>query len=177
LVSIENFREDLPFYQERLLVVSDNLLAKLSTLGFEVESTQFREIFNPSAALTMAGNTLTGFGNVMADGFLILLTVIFILAEEVNFTEKFRYATGRQSNAMNALHSLFMADRRRLFCALGFAGVFVKFYSDFRFYISGSATGFIGLGTAWRWRGHHYGDCIFSGKYCCGLGARATFYG
>ena len=103
--SIENFREDLPFYQERLLVVSDNLLAKLSTLGFEVEPTQFREIFNPSAALTMAGNTLTGFGNVMADGFLILLTVIFILAEEVNFTEKFRYATGRQSNAMNALHS------------------------------------------------------------------------
>jgi len=103
--SIDNFRDDLPIYQERLLIVTDDLLTKLSAMGIEVETTQFREMFNPSAALTMAGNTLSGFGNVMADGFLILLTVIFILAEEVNFADKFRYATQRHSDAMNALHS------------------------------------------------------------------------
>ena len=103
--SIDDFRDDLPFYQDRLLTVSDDLLGKLAMLGIEIESTQFREIFNPSAALTMAGNTLTGFGNVMADGFLILLTVVFILAEEVNFADKFRYATRRSSDSMDALHS------------------------------------------------------------------------
>ena len=124
--SIENFRDDLPLYQERLLLVSDRLLMQLSAMGIEIENPQLREVFNPSAALTMAGNTLSSFGNVMTDGFLILLTVIFILAEEVNFADKLRYATGRKSDAMETLNNFtssvnkYMAIKTLISLATGF---------------------------------------------------------
>jgi predicted PurR-regulated permease PerM len=101
--SINSFREDLPEYQARLLALSDALLQKLASLGITIDPSQWREIFNPSAALNMAGNTMAAFGNLMTDGFLILLTVMFILAEEVNFTDKLRQAIPGGDNTFKAL--------------------------------------------------------------------------
>ena len=65
-----------------------------------VESTQWRDIFNPSSALAVAGNTLGAFGNLMTNSFLILITVIFILNEEIHFSSKLRNAVpGGQKTA------------------------------------------------------------------------------
>ncbi len=94
--SINSFSDDLPFYQQRLVELSSDLRAWLATMGIEITSQQWREIFNPSAALTMAKNTLTGFGNIMTDGFLILLTISFILVEEVNFIDKIRHSSNSE---------------------------------------------------------------------------------
>ncbi len=101
--SINSFTADLPQYQQRLLALSFDLQEWLVGLGVAIDPQQWREIVNPSAALTMAGNTLTGFGNIMADGFLILLTVMFILAEEVKFLDKFRHASSSGEKTVEAL--------------------------------------------------------------------------
>ncbi len=101
--SINSFRADLPEYQARLLALSDGLLQKLASFGVVIEPNQWRDIFNPSAALSMAGNTLASFGNLMTDGFLILLTVMFILAEEVNFSDKLRHAVPGGEKTVKAL--------------------------------------------------------------------------
>jgi hypothetical protein len=37
------------------------------------------EIFDPSAAMKLVASVLNGFGNMLTNGFLILMTVIFIL--------------------------------------------------------------------------------------------------
>jgi predicted PurR-regulated permease PerM len=103
--SINSFRADIPEYQQRLLVISDGFQQKLALIGISIELAQWREIFNPSAALTMAGNTLAGFGNLMTNSLLILLTVTFILAEEVNFIDKLRFATRSTQKTLDALHS------------------------------------------------------------------------
>jgi len=102
--SINSFRGDLPEYQQRLLSLSDALQQKLTLIGLNIDPAQWREIFNPSAALSFAGNTLASFGNLMTDAFLILLTVIFILAEEVQFTDKLRHASSDIDQALDALH-------------------------------------------------------------------------
>lgn len=102
--SVNSFRADLPEYQARLVLLSDGLQQKLAVIGITIDSSQWREIFNPSAALGMAGNTLATFGNLMTDGFLILLTVMFILAEEVNFTEKLKRAVPGGKKTMDALY-------------------------------------------------------------------------
>ena len=102
--SINSFRSDLPEYQARLLSLSDGIQQKLASLGITIEPSQWREIFNPSAALSMAGNTLASFGNLMTNGFLILLTVMFILAEEVNFTDKLRQAIPGGDKTFEALN-------------------------------------------------------------------------
>jgi len=46
--------------------------------------------FDPGTALSLAGNLLRGFGNTLSNGFLILLTMLFILAEASSFPRKLR---------------------------------------------------------------------------------------
>jgi len=101
--SMNSFTANIPQYQQRLIELSTDLQVWLAGMGVVIDNQQWRELFNPSAALTFAGNTLTSFGNIMTDGFLILLTVMFILAEEVNFIDKFRHASKSGEKAIDAL--------------------------------------------------------------------------
>ncbi len=100
--SINAFRGDLPEYQVRLTELTGEFFVKLESLGLSLDITQLRESFKPAAALSMAGNTLAQFGNMMTNAFLILLTVVFILAEEVGFTEKLK-ALGNSQKTLRAM--------------------------------------------------------------------------
>ncbi len=86
--SISDFRQDLPTYQERLIFLRGQLEAWLATKGYSVPASLAQDILDPGVVLSFIGNTLASFGNVMTNAFLILLTVIFILAEEVGFSDK-----------------------------------------------------------------------------------------
>lgn len=101
--SIADFRKDLPDYQQRLTILTGNLFTYLESFGYSVDIQQLRESFNPSAALSMAGNTLAQLGNMMTNAFLIFLTVVFILAEEVGFTQKIRMLGNQKT--LDAIHS------------------------------------------------------------------------
>lgn len=101
--SINSFRGDLPEYQARLQVLSGGLQQRLAGLGVVIAPEHWRESFNPSAALALAGNTLASFGNVMTNAFLILLTVIFILAEEVGFSDKLRKSNSSSDKSLVAI--------------------------------------------------------------------------
>lgn len=90
--SINDFRQNLPEYQVRLQEMSGGLLNWLSERGMTFDMEQMMQSFNPSAVMQLAGNTLASFGNVMTNAFMILLTVVFILAEEVGFSEKLQSA-------------------------------------------------------------------------------------
>jgi len=100
--SINDFKQDLPQYQVRLTELTSEAFVRLESLGLSVDISQIREGFDPSAALSMAGNTLAQLGNMMTNAFLILLTVIFILAEEVGFTEKLK-ALGNSEKSLVAV--------------------------------------------------------------------------
>ncbi|MFT7224065.1 MAG: AI-2 transport protein TqsA [Cellvibrionaceae bacterium] len=102
--SINSFSEDLPNQQQRLLALSDEIRQILVNVGINIELSQWREVFDPSRALTMAGNMLASLSNLMTNSLLILLTVAFILAEEVKFVDKLRYATGKSEKTLSALH-------------------------------------------------------------------------
>ena len=88
--SVDDFREQMPFYGERLnsLVASGTALAL--RLGIDLSEVSALDGLDPSQAFTLAGNMLAGFGNVLSNGFLILLTVIFILGEASSFPAKLK---------------------------------------------------------------------------------------
>ncbi len=90
--SINDFRHNLPEYQARLQEMSGGLLHWLNDRGLSIDMNQMKQSFDPSAVMQLAGNTLASFGNVMTNAFMILLTVVFILAEEVGFSEKLQSA-------------------------------------------------------------------------------------
>jgi len=84
------FTERLPFYQERLTAVVTDLVAWIATFGFAMSTDVLLSYFDPGTALVMAGSTLRSLGSALSNGFLILLTVIFILAEASSFPGKLR---------------------------------------------------------------------------------------
>ena len=101
--SVTSFRADLPEYQEKLLALTDNLLQQFTALGIQIDKTQWREMVNPSSAFSLLGNTLAQFGNVMTSALLILLTVTFILAEEVRFIDKLKNSGGGNQKTLDAI--------------------------------------------------------------------------
>ena len=102
--AINDFRHDLPLYQSRLTDLTAGLFVKLQGFGFNVDVAQLRESFNPSALLGFAGSALANLGNLMTNAFLILLTVVFILAEEVGFADKIKLASSRYEKTLDALN-------------------------------------------------------------------------
>ncbi len=87
--SVNAFSNQLPFYQERLDELTNQAATVLAPLGYEF-SGDLLSYFDPATALQMVGNTLKGLGGVLSNSFLILLTVIFILAEASSFPQKLR---------------------------------------------------------------------------------------
>ena len=112
--SIRDFRGDLPEYQARLQGMSEGLLNWLAAKGVVVDNELWAQTVNPSVAMQMAGNTLASFGNVMTNAFLILLTVVFILAEEVGFSEKLAQARGGSPESTLALEEFTQSVNRYL---------------------------------------------------------------
>ncbi|WP_075188348.1 AI-2E family transporter [Teredinibacter haidensis] len=110
--AIADFRQDLPLYQMRLTELTSGLFQKLAAMGLSVDAQQIRTSFNPAAALSVAGDTLATLGNLMTNAFMILLTVIFILGEEVGFSEKLK-STSRNSEKTIAAINQFSAGVNR----------------------------------------------------------------
>jgi predicted PurR-regulated permease PerM len=86
--TIAEFTRALPGYQTRLQEESTGWLAELSRVGIEMTAKQWKETVNPGAAMALVGNVLSGLGAMLANGFLILLTTVFILLEVASFPRK-----------------------------------------------------------------------------------------
>lgn len=100
--SITSFKADMPLYQERLTELTSATFSGLEQLGVQVDLTQIKQSVNPSAALALAGSTLASFGNMMTNALMILLTVVFILAEEVGFAAKMRLGNANCEKTLQA---------------------------------------------------------------------------
>ena len=88
--SIADFSENIPFYQERLKVLTIESLELLSRYGVELETNKLAEILNPSRIMGLVGNMLHGLGGVLTNTFFVFLTLIFILSEAAGFPSKIR---------------------------------------------------------------------------------------
>lgn len=107
--SINDFSDQLPKYEAKLKKEYSEALKT----GKEWIETQFKiqdatlshevllDNFNPSAAMQMVGNLLTGLGGVLTNAFLILLTVIFILLEITSFPKKIKAAFPQGTHSQN----------------------------------------------------------------------------
>ncbi|MBQ0721157.1 MAG: AI-2E family transporter [Gammaproteobacteria bacterium] len=112
--SIRDFRADLPEYQARLQIMSSGVQQWLTNIGIDLDPVLWQQSFNPGVAMQLVGNMLASFGSVMTNAFLILITVIFIFAEEVGFREKLLNARGAGEHSMGGLESFSNSVNRYL---------------------------------------------------------------
>jgi len=99
--SVNNFSHDLPVYQTKLDNMTAQLANLLSNFGLNIEDKALGEYIDPGAAMHFASKLLSGFGNVLSNAFIILLTVIFILLEAANFRSKIKSALGERRSGFS----------------------------------------------------------------------------
>jgi predicted PurR-regulated permease PerM len=88
--SIQQFSLQQTFYEERLRDLISFLGPILNRLGIATSGELVSAQFDPGNLLSLAANTVRGVGSALSNGFLILLTVIFIIAEASSFPTKLR---------------------------------------------------------------------------------------
>ena len=104
--AVSQFANDVPEYQSRLAQIYNQLLAWLVKIGIELDVEQLRTMIKPQQVFPFAGNLLAAIGNMMTNALVILLTVIFLLAEEVSVEQKLRYAMPTDSRAADSVAGL-----------------------------------------------------------------------
>lgn len=97
--SVNDFAGSLPLYSERLQVQFGSVLEQLGKFGVTIPQTPdgFIDHMNPAWVLELAGILFNSLGGMLANVFLILLTVIFILLEAAHFSNKVSAITGGAS--------------------------------------------------------------------------------
>jgi predicted PurR-regulated permease PerM len=82
----------IPVYREQLSEQILWLTAKLSQFNIQISSDVLMEYFDPSAAMGLVAGMVSGVGGVMANLFLIVLTVVFMLFEASSIPKKLHIA-------------------------------------------------------------------------------------
>jgi len=98
--TINAFYQDVPLYETKLQALVDQSVAWVQAKGIDVSDNVLREYVNPGAVMKMVANVFNGLGGVLANTFLILFTVIFILLEATGFPAKLRQALGDKTQAL-----------------------------------------------------------------------------
>ncbi len=99
--SVRDFTKELPMYETKIKEQAANATLRLEKMGVDLSSLELPEIFNPGAAMRLAGSILNGLGNVLTNGFLILMTVIFILLEASGFPAKLSKILGGKTSSLS----------------------------------------------------------------------------
>lgn len=98
--SIQEFTVRFPVYQERLRAMTPVLLSWLPQIGIGDSTKLMVEYLDPGKVMGVAATVFSGMQSLLANGFLIMITVVFILLEAPAIPDKWRaaHATGRNAD-------------------------------------------------------------------------------
>ncbi|WP_372881198.1 AI-2E family transporter [Psychromonas sp.] len=86
------FREAIPTYEAQFAVELQWLIVKMREFNISISMAEVREYFDPAKIMTLVTSTLSSFGSVLGNVFLLLLTVVLMLFEGPGFAKKLHIA-------------------------------------------------------------------------------------
>lgn len=87
--SISNFMRDLPQYESNLKNMFSSSIQQIKDLtGINLDTSLLVDLLDPGNVISFTTNTLSQFGGIMSDSFVILLVTIFVLLEAKSFLLK-----------------------------------------------------------------------------------------
>ena len=89
---LEGFRDGLPNYQSRLVLLSDQMGSWLEGLGVDNAREALKEIYDPALAIGLVRAALSNVRDTFGTGLLVLLAVIFMLLEAPGLSAKLKTA-------------------------------------------------------------------------------------
>ena len=108
--SLTDFSRTLPDYQQRITTEWGQAIVWLKDHGISVAE-QLKGIADPAAAMGLISSILKGFGNVLTNSFLIILTVVFILMEAAGLTQKVLLLRDQDDDAQSDKNRFFAGFR------------------------------------------------------------------
>ena len=110
--SINEFTQTLPAYQHQLSNQSTKVISWLSRYKIEVPENFIKEKFNLGVIMKVVGTSLTGITGVLTNVFMILLTVIFILVEASDISDKLKHGLKKSKNSVKKMSDIAVALNR-----------------------------------------------------------------
>lgn len=98
--SVKKFSTDLPSYEASLRQSVRSVLAWLENYGVDTSNLGLENVFDPGAAMKLVAGGLNSLGTVLTNGFLILMTVIFMLLEASGLPHKLRLVLGAAEGSL-----------------------------------------------------------------------------
>jgi predicted PurR-regulated permease PerM len=112
--SLNNFLSSLPGYQERLSTHIGTLVGWLSEKGVNIPAEEVSVAFHPGWVMNLAGGIFSALSSVLTNGFLILLTVVFILLEAADFPKKLGVVLKNPERSLSTIEKFGQKAKRYL---------------------------------------------------------------
>ncbi|MCW8824683.1 MAG: AI-2E family transporter [Ignavibacteriaceae bacterium] len=105
--SVNDFTSKVPVYQQKLQGQTQAVVTWLIEKKFIEPDFQLSNVFNPSSVLKIIGDTLNQVSGLFANGFLILLTVLFMMLEITSIPVKLKKVSSNPENSILRVQSVF----------------------------------------------------------------------
>lgn len=105
--SVTDFTTKLPFYEEKLQDQTQAVILWLTENKFIEPDFELSRAFNPASVLQIVGDTFNQVGNLFANGFLILLTVIFMMLEISGLPHKLKKILTKPDESISRFQAVF----------------------------------------------------------------------
>jgi len=101
--SLNDFTRDLPDYQRRLTAKTAGMITWLDAHGVKLSSQMVTDFLNPAKVMRLTAQIFTGLSGALTNGFLILLTVVFMMLEVSGFPRKLQIAMDNPETTLKGL--------------------------------------------------------------------------
>ena len=113
--SVKDFMQNLPAYEEKLSQQMQHLYAFLDNKGVHLKGKGIADILDPASAMKYAGALLNELGNLLTNGFVILLIVIFMLFEASGLPAKLKAIYGEDDSKLLQLQQFKKSVKQYMF--------------------------------------------------------------
>ena len=104
--TLAEFSRNVPYYQDRLSLITREILQILADHGFSIDSAKLEELLNPGKIMLFAAGLLNSLGGMVTNAFVILITFVFLLLEAAGIPDKLRAVSGRSNASLNQYVSI-----------------------------------------------------------------------
>ena len=104
--SVNDFTTKLPIYEQKLQNQTQAVILWLTENKLIEPDFQLSKVFNPGSILKIVGDTFNQVGNLFANGFLIILTIIFMMLEISSLPVKLKKILSNPEESITRVQSI-----------------------------------------------------------------------
>jgi predicted PurR-regulated permease PerM len=94
--SVHQFSQNIDLYTQKLSTYYQSLETLSETIGIAIPASEFSTLINSKQIMHYTTAFIEGIGALFTNGFVVILTVVFMLMESKNFINKIEFADGKK---------------------------------------------------------------------------------